>query len=72
MAHSINKVSATKISKLVKAGFHSDGGGLDWKITKGGAGVKSRLFWYMLAGHARVWGLALCILLAWPRPDQRL
>jgi len=55
MAHSINKLSATKISKLVKPGFHSDGGGLYLQITKGG--VKSWLFRYMLAGHARGMGL---------------
>ncbi|WP_233829223.1 tyrosine-type recombinase/integrase [Paraburkholderia sp. ZP32-5] len=55
MAHAINKLSATKIGKLTKPGFHGDGGGLYLQITQGG--VKSWLFRYMKNGKARGMGL---------------
>lgn len=55
MAHAINKLSATKINKLTKPGFHGDGGGLYLQITQGG--VKSWLFRYMKNGKARGMGL---------------
>lgn len=55
MAHAINKLSATKVTKLTKPGFHGDGGGLYLQITKGG--VKSWLFRYMKNGNARGMGL---------------
>jgi len=51
----INRLSAQAVSRNVKPGLYSDGGGLYLQITK--AGVKSWLFRYMRNGKARGMGL---------------
>jgi integrase len=55
VARTINKLSATKVSKTTTPGFHGDGGGLYLQVTK--PGVKSWLFRYMINGKARGMGL---------------
>src|SRR6516225_10646277 len=54
MARGIGRLSAVALPKL-KAGMHSDGGGLYLQVTKGGA--RTWIYRFMLHGRAREMGL---------------
>jgi integrase len=55
MASTINQLTAIKVQKIKKPGYHADGGGLWLQVTQ--AGAKSWIFTYSLRGRAREMGL---------------
>lgn len=55
MAKQLGKLTALKVNKETKRGFHADGGNLYLQITE--AGVKSWVLRYMLKGKAKTMGL---------------
>src|SRR6516162_34272 len=55
MAQTINQLTALKVLKIRKPGYHADGGGLWLQVSDGGG--KSWIFTYSLRGRAREMGL---------------
>jgi integrase len=55
MAQIINQLTALKVLKIRKPGYHADGGGLWLQVSQ--AGGKSWIFTYSLRGRAREMGL---------------
>jgi integrase len=55
MAQTINQLTALKVLKIRKPGYHADGGGLYLQVSQSGA--KSWIFRYSLRGRAREMGL---------------
>jgi hypothetical protein len=55
MASTINQLTALKVLKIRKPGYHADGGGLYLQVSQSGA--KSWIFRYSLRGRAREMGL---------------
>jgi integrase len=55
MAQTINQLTALKVLKIRKPGYHPDGGGLWLQVTQ--AGGRSWIFTYSLRGRAREMGL---------------
>ena len=55
MAQTINQLTALKVLKIRKPGYHADGGGLWLQVSQ--AGGKSWIFAYSLRGRAREMGL---------------
>jgi len=57
-AHGINRLSATKVNSIKKAGRHADGGGLYLKVRKSGS--KGWVFIHMKNGKSKELGLGSC------------
>jgi integrase len=55
MAQTINQLTALKVLKIRKPGYHADGGGLFLQVSQ--AGGKSWIFTYSLRGRSREMGL---------------
>jgi len=55
MAQTINQLTALKVLKIKKPGYHADGAGLWLQVTQ--AGGKSWIFTYSLCGRSREMGL---------------
>jgi integrase len=55
MAQTINQLTAIKVQKIKKPGYHADGAGLWLQVSQ--AGGKSWIFTYSLRGRAREMGL---------------
>ena len=55
MALMVNQLTALKVLKIRKPGYHADGGGLHLQVTQ--AGGKSWIFTYSLAGRSREMGI---------------
>ena len=55
MAQTIDRLTALKVQKIKKPGYHADGGGLWLQVSQ--AGGKSWIFAYSLRGRAREMGL---------------
>jgi integrase len=55
VASTINQLTAIKVQKIRRPGYHADGGGLWLQVSEGGG--KSWIFTYSLRGRAREMGL---------------